>query len=386
MDFDITEDQRILMDLCTKIAGDFDDEYWARCDEEHVFPREFWDKCAEQGLMGITIPEAYGGSGLGMVDLCLAAMALGEAGACEGAMVFVGGPVFGGCAVLSGGSEEQKQRYLPGLAQGELWSGAFTEPNSGSNVTNISTQAELKGDTYHVKGQKVFISNIANADRMVILCRTSPRDEANRTKGVSLLITDLPQAAIEARPFKKMGSRFMDTNAVFIDGLEIPKENILGEEGGAWRALYGVLNPERFVIAAACVGSANFLIRKAVQYANERSVWGKPLASHQGLQFPLAEARIQAETARLKVLEAAWLYDQQRECGVESAIAKYAASHAVLFAADRAIQTMGGAGYISESGVERIYRTMRLNRIAPVSDEMVLNYLAQHDLGMPRSY
>ncbi len=386
MNFDFSEEQLILRDLCHKIAADFPEEYWAGIEDEHRFPREFWNVCAEQGLLGISLPEEYGGSGMGMLDLCIASEALGEAGACEGSMIFVGGPVFGGCAVMSGGSEEQKREYLPKLIGGELWSGAFTEPDAGSNVSQIRLEAKRDGDVYRINGQKVYISNVANADRIVVLARTSPYDPNNRTAGVSLLIGDLPSDRIEARPFKKMGSRFMDTNAVFFDNFEVPAENLLGGEGGAWRALYGVLNPERFVIAAGCVGTGNYLIKKAVEFAGERSVWGKPIGTHQGLQFPLAEARVQLEVARLKVFEAAWLYDQGKECGVQSAHAKYAASHAALFAADRAIQTLGGAGYIAESGVERHYRNLRLNRIAPVTDEMTLNYIAQHDLGMPRSY
>ncbi len=386
MDFDFTEEQRILRDLCHKIAADHPEEYWAEVEEQQRFPREFWNVCAEQGLLGIAMPQAYGGSGLGMLDLCVASEALGEAGSCEGAMVFVGGPVFGGCAVMAAGTDEQKNNYLPKLIGGELWSGAFTEPDSGSNVSQIRLEATRHGDVYRIKGQKVFISNIANADRIVILARTSPYDPEKRTAGVSLLIGDLPSDRIEARPFKKMGMRFMDTNAVFFDDFEVPVTNLLGGEGGAWKALYAVLNPERFIIAAACIGTGNYLLRRAVEYAGERSVWGKPIATHQGLQFPLAQARIQLEVARLKVYEAAWLYDQGRGCGVQAAQAKYAASHAALFAADQAIQTLGGAGYITESGIERHYRNLRLNRIAPVTDEMTLNYLAQHDLGMPRSY
>ena len=386
MEFDFTEEQRILRDLCQKIAGDFPEEYWAGIEDEERFPREFWDVVTEQGLLGISLPEEYGGSGMGMLDLCVASEALGEAGACEGSMIFVGGPVFGGCAVMSGGSEEQKQNYIPKLIGGELWSGAFTEPDAGSNVSQIRLEAKRHGDVYRIKGQKVFISNVANADRIVILARTSPYDPKNRTAGVSLLVGDLPSDKIEARPFKKMGSKFMDTNAVFFDDFEVPVENLLGGEGGAWKALYGVLNPERFVIAAGCIGTGNYLIKKAVEYAGERSVWGKPIATHQGLQFPLAEARIQLECARLKVYEAAWLFDKGEDAGVATVMAKHAACHAALFAADRAIQTLGGAGYIAESGVERIYRNLRGTRMVPISDEMVLNTIAQHDLGMPRSY
>lgn len=386
MEFALNEDQRMLQDLCTRIAGNFDEEYWQQIDTEHRFPTEFWQVMAEQGLLGIAIPEEYGGSGQGLLDMCLAAEALSEAGAGDGGAIFICGPVFGGCLIMAGGSEAQKQRYLPGIIKGDVWAGAFTEPDSGSNITTIRTEATLDGDRYKVKGQKVFISNVAHARHIGVMCRTSPYDPEHRTAGVSLLVGDLPDPRVEARPFRKMGTHFMDTNAVFFDDYEIPRENIIGGEGKAWRPLYGVLNPERMVIAAGAVGTGNYLIRRAVEYAGERSVWGRPIGAHQGLQFPLAQARIQIETARLKVYEAAWLYDQGRECGTQAAMAKYAAAHAALFAADRAMQTLGGAGYIAESGIERHWRNLRLNRIAPVTDEMTLNYIAQHDLGMPRGY
>jgi len=388
VDFDFNEEQRMLRDLCGKIAGDFDDDYWQGIDDDYRFPKEYWDALTEQGLLGIGLSEEFGGSGMGLLEMCIAAEALSSApaGGGEGGGMFVCGPVFGGYLIAGAGSQEQKEKYLPPIISGDVWAGAFTEPGSGSNITQITTEATDCGDHYKVKGQKVFISNIANAQHIAIMCRTSPYDAAKRTSGVSLMVADLPSDKIEARPFKKMGARFMDTNQVFIDDLEVPKENLVGKEGQGWKALYGVLNPERLAIAAGSVGTGLYLVNKAVEYAKERSVWGKPIATHQGLQFPLAEAKIQLETAKLKTFEAAWLYDQKRECGVQAAMAKFAAAKAALFAADRAIQTLGGAGYISESGVERHWRNLRLNRIAPVTDEMTLNYIAQHDLGMPRSY
>ena len=385
MEFGLSQDQLMLRDLCEKIAKIFDDRYWQKIDEEYGFPREFWNVLVEQGILGINVPEAYGGSGLGMFEMCLAAEALSiNGGDCGG--MFVGGPVFGGCLINAAGTPEQKAKYLPAIVKGEVWSGAFTEPDSGSNITSIRTEAHKENGHYLVRGQKMYISNVASAAHIGIMCRTSPYDPARRTEGVSLLVGDLPNPGIEARPLKKMGSHFMDTNAVFFDDFKVPEANLLGEEGKGWKALYAVLNPERLVIAASCIGTGNYLIRKAVQYASERSIWGKPLATHQGLAFPLAEIRIRLECARLKVYEAAWLYDQGKECGVQATSAKYAAAHAALDAADRAIQTLGGAGYVSESGVERHYRNLRLNRIAPVTDEMTLAYIAQHDLGMPRSY
>lgn len=387
MHFDLTGEQQMLQELCRKIGRDFDNDYWQKIDDDYVFPWAVWDVVKEQGLLGINIPEEYGGSGLGMLELCLAAEAMAEEGSTEAGTVLCVGPVFGGCFIMASGNEEQKRKYLPAIVDGAVWCGAFTEPNSGSNITTIQTRAIDRGDHYSVNGQKVFISNVKNSNHMLLMCRTQEYNPSQRTAGVSLLVGDLPSASVEARPFKKMGSHLLDTNAVFFDDFRIPKENLVGSEGSVWQGLMAVLNPERLIIAAGCIGTGNYLIKKAVQYTNERSIWGgKPLSSHQGLQFPLAQARIQLETARLKTYHAAWLYDQGRECGVDCAMAKYAASHAALFAADRAIQTLGGAGYITESGIERHWRSLRLNRIAPVSDEMTLNYLAQHDLGMPRSY
>ncbi|MDA8311710.1 MAG: acyl-CoA/acyl-ACP dehydrogenase [Actinomycetota bacterium] len=387
MDFDYDDDQVALRELALDVARRVDDKYWQEVDEDHHFPREFWGSLVESELLGVSIPEQYGGSGKGLLDMAIAVEALAEGGAgMEGGSLFVSGPVFGGCLLTRHGSKEQQEAYLPGLATGDLWAGAFTEPDSGSNITTIRTSATRSGDTYLINGQKMFISLIASANRIVVMARTSPYDPERRTSGISLLLGDLPSPAVEAKPFRKMGNNFMDSNAVFFTDYPVPADSIVGEEGGAWRALYDVLNPERIILAASAVGTGTLALKRAVDYAMGRQVWGKPIAAHQGLQFPLAEARVSLATARLQVYEAAWRYDLGRDCGVSAAMAKYAAAHAALAAADAAIQTLGGAGYISESGVERHWRNLRLYRISPVSDEMTLNYLAQHDLGMPRSY
>ena len=387
MDFDYDEDQIALRELAMDVAKSVDDTYWQEVDERHRFPREFWETLAQRELLGISVPEEFGGSGKGLLDMAIAVEALAEGGAgMEGGSLFVSGPVFGGCLLTRHGSRKQQEAYLPGLASGDVWAGAFTEPDSGSNITTIRTNATLSGDTYRINGQKMFISLVQNANRIVVMARTSPYDPSRRTRGISLLLGELPDSAVEARPFRKMGNNFMDTNAVYFTDYEVPTENIVGEEGGAWKALYDVLNPERIILAATEIGTGALALRKAIDYANGREVWGVPIAAHQAIQFPLAEARVNLAAARLQVYEAAWLYDQGRDCGVAAAMAKYAATHAALAAADAAIQTLGGAGYISESGVERHWRNLRLYRITPVSDEMTLNYLAQHDLGMPRSY
>lgn len=387
MDFDYDEDQIALRELAVDVARSVDDTYWQEVDEHHRFPQEFWETLTKRELLGISVPEEFGGSGKGLLDMAIAVEALAEGGAgMEGGSLFVSGPVFGGCLLTRHGSRAQQEAYLPGLTSGDLWAGAFTEPDSGSNITTIRTNATLSGSSYRINGQKMFISLMAKADRIVVMARTSPYDPQRRTKGVSLLLGELPSPAVEARPFRKMGNNFMDTNAVYFTDYEVPADNIVGDEGGAWKALYDVLNPERIILAATEIGTGALALRRAIDYAMGRKVWDVPIAAHQGLQFPLAQARVNLAAARLLVYEAAWLYDQGRDCGITAAMAKYAATHASLAAADAAIQTLGGAGYIVESGVERHWRNLRLYRITPVSDEMTLNYLAQHDLGMPRSY
>lgn len=387
MDFDYDADQLALLEFGRELAGRFEDAYWQEIDLEYRFPAEFWSALTEHGLLGIAVPEEYGGSGKGLLELSIAVEGIAEGGGgMEGGTLLVSGPVFGGCLLTRHGNAQQKESYLPGLVTGDLWAGAFTEPESGSNIAAISTRAERKGDAYVVNGQKVYISQVGNASHIVVMARTAPYDEAHRTRGISLLLGHLPSPAVKAHPFKKLGNHFMDTNRVYLSDYEVPSENLVGEEGKAWGALYDVLNPERIVFAAAAVGTGTMAIRKAVEYAAGRHVWGRPIGEHQGVQFPLAQARIALSTARLKTYEAAWLYDRGRDCGVAAATAKYAAAHAALAAADAAIQTYGGAGYVSDSGIERHWRNLRLYRLSPVTDEMTLNYIAQHDLGMPRSY
>lgn len=387
MDFDYSEDQRLLRELCTGMAGRFGDEYWQEIDENYGFPADFWKALTDSDLLGLALPPEYGGSGGGLLDLAIAAEALAESGAgLEGGGVLLSGPVFGGVLISRHGRPDQRAVYLPEIVGGTMWSGAFTEADSGSNISTIRTQAARRNGGYVVNGQKAFISQIRHARHVVVMARTQPFDAAAPTRGISLLVGDLPSESVEAQPLKKMGCHFMDTNLVFFNDFEVGLDCIVGEEGRAWGALFDTLNAERIVVAAAAVGTGTLAVRRAVEYATERSVWGRPIASHQGIQFPLAKAQVELAAARLKVYEAAWLFDQGRDCGTSVAMAKYSAAHAALDAADTAIQTFGGAGYITESGIERHWRNLRLNRIAPVTDEMTLSYLAQHGLGMPRSY
>lgn len=387
MNFDYDDDQAALKEFGLELASRTADKYWQDVDLDYSFPQAFWDSLAEHGMLGIALPEEFGGGGKGLLELAIAVEGIAEGGGgMEGGSLFLSGPVFGGCLLDRHGSQEQKAAYLPGLISGEMWAGAFTEPDSGSNITAIKTNAVRKDDRYVINGQKVYISQVHNSQRIVVMCRTSPYDAEHRTHGISLLFGDLPHEAVRAAPFKKLGNHFMDTNRVYFNDYDVPAENVVGAEGRGWGPLYDVLNPERIILAAAAVGTGNLCLRKAVAYANDRSPWGRPIGSYQGLQFPLAKARVDLEAARLKVYHAALLYDQGRDCGITAAMAKYAAAHAALDAADWAIQVHGGAGYVIDSGIERHWRNLRLYRLSPVSDEMTLNYIAQHDLGLPRSY
>jgi len=387
VNFDYDEDQLALREFGLELARRTEDKYWQDVDEEYRFPAEFWQALAEHGMLGIALPEEFGGGGKGLLDLAIAVEGIAEGGGgMEGGSLFLSGPVFGGCLLDRYGTRAQQETYLPGLVGGEMWAGAFTEPESGSNISSIKTSAVRKDDRYVINGQKVFISLVKPSKHIVVMARTSPYDPEHRTRGISLLLGDLPDPAVRVHSFRKLGNHFMDTNRVYFTDYEVPAENVVGEEGNAWAPLYDILNPERIILAAAAIGTGNLCIRKAVEYAKERSPWGRPIGSYQGLQFPLAKARVELEGAKLKVYEAAWLYDNRRDCGISAAMAKYASAHAALDAADWATQVYGGAGYVSDSGVERHWRNLRLYRISPVSDEMTLNYLAQHDLGLPRSY
>jgi len=387
MNFDFDADQRALREFGLELAQRTDDKYWQEVDLEYSFPREFWQSLADHGLLGIALPEEFGGSGKGLLELSIAVEGVAEGGGgMEGGSLFLSGPVFGGCLLDRHGSRAQQEAYLPGLISGQMWAGAFTEPESGSNITTIKTSAVLRDGRWAINGQKVYISQVHNSQRIVVMARTTPYDPVRRTHGISLLLGNLPDEAVRAAPFKKLGNHFMDTNRVYFTDYEVPEQDIVGERDKGWGPLLDVLNPERIILAAAAVGTGNLCIRKAVEYGLERSPWGRPIGSYQALQHPLARARVHLEGAKLKVYEAAWLYDQRRDCGMAAAMAKYSATHAALDAADWAIQMYGGAGYVVDSGIERHWRNLRLYRMSPVSDEMTLNYVAQHELGLPRSY
>ncbi len=389
MDFSLTEDQQVFRDHARGIAKMFEESYWQEIDKTERFAKEFWDMLAEKGILGIAIPEEYGGLGQGWLEQTIVTESLAEWGAgMDGSGMLVNGPVFGASLISHHGTDEQKEKFLPGLVKGDMWAGAFTEVQSGSNISAISTKAVLDGNDWVINGQKMFISQVGRSQYLIILARTQALDSEKKTSGVSLLYTELPNEGMEFQKLEKMGAHFLETGALFFDNMRVPKDNIIGKQGKAWGPLFDVLNPERFLIAATCVGTGYLCLRKATEFANDRKVWGgNPIGTHQGIAFPLAKAAIHLAGARLKVYEAAWLYDQgSPKCGIATAQAKYAACHAALEAADAAIQTFGGNGYIVETGLERHWRNLRLNRIAPITDEMALAFISQYELGLPRSY
>ncbi len=370
-----------------KLCDDFPGEYWRKLDAERAYPKEFVKALTEAGYLSALIPEAYGGAGL---TISAAAAVLEEVqragcngGACHAQMYVMG-------TLLRHGSEEQKARYLPGVASGELRMQAFgvTEPTSGTDTTSIRTFARRDGDHYVVNGQKIWTSRAEHSDLMVLLARTTPREEVTkRTDGLSVFILDMREAlgnGLTIRPIRTMMNHA--TTEVFFDGVRIPAENLIGEEGKGFRYILSGMNAERILIAAECVGDAKWLIEKASTYARERVVFGRPIGMNQGIQFPIARAYANMRAAELMVREAIRLYEAGRDCGAEANMAKMLAADASNEAANACIQTHGGFGFAEEYDVERKFRETRLYQVAPISTNLILSHLAEHVLGMPRSY
>jgi acyl-CoA dehydrogenase len=390
VDFSLSPEQLSLIEKVKSVASRFPETYWQGIVGEERFPREYWDAVVDESLLGLPIPKEYGGGGGELFDTVLAAEHVARAGCgMSGSIPLILGPIFGGVLIAAHGTAEQRQRYLPGIVAGEIWSGAFSEAHSGANVTAINTRAEQVGDGFRLHGEKKYIGVVEVAQHMAVLARVDGFPKVRRTDGLSLFVVDLPNADLSSERLDKLGTRYVDTNRVVLDGVAVGEGDLIGELGHGWDLMFDVLNAERIIVAAAAIGTGLLAIDLAVAYANQREVWaeGEVIGSYQGLQFPLAEAKARLEAARLKVYEAAWLFDRSDErCGVATATARYVALESSLYAADRAIQTFGSAGYLTETAVERHWRDLRLFRLAPISDEMVLAYIAQYDLGLPRSY
>ena len=369
-----------------KLCRKYPDEYWRRLDQEDAYPAHFVQELTDAGWLAALIPEQYGGSGLTVREASVILEEInrsgGNAAACHAQMYIMG-------ALLRHGSNEQKARYLPKIASGEIRLQAFgvTEPNAGSDTTRLETFARKDGDYYIVNGAKIFISRVQHSDMMLLLARTTPAAECpKKTLGLSVFLVDLKQAgnALEVRKIDAMINH--ETNQLFFHDLKVPKENLIGEENRGFSYILDGMNAERILVAAESVGDARWFIDRAVTYGKERVIFGRPIAQNQGIQFPLAQAYAQTEAADLMRFRAAELFDTGQPCGPEANMAKLLCAQAAWAAANAALDTHGGYGFAAEYDVERKFRECRLFTIAPISNNMVLNYVAEHVLGMPRSY
>jgi alkylation response protein AidB-like acyl-CoA dehydrogenase len=377
-----------IRDSVRKLCLEFPGEYWRKLDREAAYPTEFVQALTEAGYLAALIPEEYGGSGLSMLASCAIMEEIQRAGcnggACHAQMYIMG-------TILRHGSLDQKARFLPAIASGELRLQAFgvTEPTSGTDTLSLRTTAVRQGDRYIVNGQKIWTSRAEYSDLMLLLARTTPKDQVKkRTEGLSVLLVDMREAkaagGLTIRPIRTMMNH--STTEVFFDNMEIPAENLIGAEGQGFRYILDGMNAERTLIAAECIGDARWFIEKASAYARDRQVFGRPIGQNQGVQFPIARAYASSEAAALMVERAATLHDQGLPCGKEANMAKLLASEASWQAADMCIQTHGGFGFAEEYDIERKFRETRLYQVAPISTNLILSYIAEHVLGLPRSY
>jgi len=387
MNFDLTKDQEQIQDAIQRLCAPLDADYWLRRDREGGFPVELHQAMADAGWLGIAMPEAYGGAGLGITEAALMMQTISATGAGLSGASAVHMNIFGLHPAVVFGTEEQKQRWLPPLIQGrDKACFGVTEPNSGLNTLKLQTRATRDGDHYVVSGQKVWISTAQVANKILLLARTTPVEQAKGTEGLSLFYTDLDRAYIEVREIEKMGRKAIDSNQVFIDGLRIPVEDRIGEEGQGFKYILHGLNPERILIAAEAIGLGRAALARAAQYAGERIVFDRPIGKNQGIQHPLARSWMELEAANLMVFKAASLYDAGRPCGAEANAAKYLAGEACFRACENAVLTHGGMGYAKEYHVERYMREAWIPRLAPVSPQLILCFIAEKVLGLPKSY
>ncbi len=376
-----------LRDGVRAVCNQFDNAYWQRVDEARGYPDEFVRALTEAGWLSALIPEEYGGSGLSLTEASIIMEEInrsgGNSGACHGQMYNMG-------TVLRHGSDAQKKKYLPKIATGELrlQSMGVTEPTAGTDTTKIKTVAVKKGDKYVVNGQKVWISRIQHSELMILLARTTPLDQVKKkSEGMSIFIVDLREAignGLEVKPIRNMVNH--ETNQLFIDNLEVPVENLIGEEGRGFKYILDGLNAERILIAAECIGDGYWFIDRATKYAKERVVFDRPIGQNQGVQFPIAKAYVNIEAANLMRYKAAALFDAKQPCGAEANMAKLLAADSSWEAANACLQTHGGFGFAAEYDVERKFRETRLYQVAPISTNLILSYVGEHVLGMPRSF
>ena len=386
--FELTADQRAIRDSIAKIMASFDDAYWLKCDDEAAFPVAFRDAVAAQGWLGITLPEEHGGAGLGLTEAAIMMEAVANSPGAMTAASAIHMNIFGPQAIVKHGTGAQQAAWLGPIAAGELTvCFAVTEPDAGLDTGRIKTRARPDGDGYVIDGRKIWTSTAQRADRVVLLARTAePEPGGKATDGLTLFFAELDPAHVEIREIAKMGRHGVDSNMVFFDGLRVPAEARIGEEGRGFRYLLDSLYPERILIAAEAVGVGRQALARAAAYAREREVFGRPIGQNQAIQHPLAQSWMELEAAWLATLRAAALYDAGRPCGVEANMAKYLGAEAGYKACETAILTHGGMGYAKEYHVERLFREIMIARLAPVSQQLVLCHLAEKVLGLPKSY
>ena len=388
MEFSNNPEHDTIREAIGRVCADFGDDYWLARDRDGGFPHELYNALAEGGWLGICMPQEYGGSGMGITEATVMMTAIARSGAGLSGASAVHMNIFGLQPVVVFGTDAQKRRMLPPLIAGkEKACFAVTEPNTGLNTTQLKTRAERCGDHYILSGQKVWISTAQVAKKMLILARTTPTEDCPKpTFGLSLFYTDLDRQFVEVREIDKMGRKAVDSNQLFIDGLKVPVEDRIGEEGRGFEYILHGMNPERILIAGEAVGLGQAALARAVKYAGERIVFNRPIGQNQAIQHPLAQSWMELEAAWLMAMRGAWKYDQKLDCGADANAAKYMAAEAGFNACQRAMATLGGFGYAKEYHVERYLREMMIPRIAPISPQLILCFIAEKVLGLPKSY
>ena len=386
MDFSLTDEQNDLLNSLNNTIKNYDDNYWLDCDNSSKYPKEFVDTMANGGWLGITMPANYGGSNLGVTEASLMMMLVAEKGGMTAASS-IHMNIFGPSSIVKFASKKQKDSWLPDIINGQSkMCFAVTEPDTGLDTTRLKTKAVKNKDHYLLNGRKIWTSTAQITNKIMIIARTSERNNKTPTEGLSLFYTDFNRDNIEARVISKMGRAAVDTNELFIDNLKVPIGDIIGEEGKGFSYLLHSLNPERILVAAEAYGIAKNALERAVKYASERIVFDRKIGQNQSIQHPLAEAWAKLESVKLLILKAANLYDNNLSCGIESNAAKYLAAEYGMEICKQAIATHGGMGYAKEYHVERLFREMMIPYLAPVSQQLVLSYIAERALGLPKSY
>ena len=389
MDFRLTDEQKMMVEAARKVGTAYGPDYWRDLDARKAFPKEIWQAICDAGLCGVALPEEHGGSGLGMLEMALVIEALSESGGGSTlGQLYMVNPIFGGVSVSRFGTDEQKRTLLPGLVSGKInFCMALTEPDAGSNTLEMRAQARRDGEGWRIKGQKIWITAVPDAGYMLVVARTRPYDTKRRADGISLFMVPTDRAGLSFTKIPKLGTHTLSSCNVYFDDMRVEPEELVGTENDGWRALLDVLNTERIVTTAGLVGTTELAIRLAVDYAKDRKVFGdRPIAAYQALQFPLAQCHAENEAARLLNHRAASCFDTGQPYGSHANHAKLLAAQTCARATERAMQTMGGMGFAKDMHAERLWRDSRLFKFAPVSEEMVLNYIAMHDLGLVRGY